>query len=543
MCIRDRYQRRVRGTCDDPMDKEDIQKQLNGQVADQVERLRAAFNTGMTRSYSYRIAQLQAFQLMMKDNCDRWTEALHKDLRKNKFESYNMEVNPVEHEIQWHLDQLAAQMEPVALAMDPIEHPVISMTGHGKAALYRDPLGVCLVIGAWNYPLHLTLLPVVGAIAAGNTVCIKTPSPKYSPATASLIAELAPKYLENVEVVEGGAEGTTAVLQPRFDHIFFTGGSFVGKLVAEAAARHLTPTVLELGGKSPVIVDRSASLSVTAKRLMWGKMTNAGQTCVAADHVYVHADVADQFVQACEQAVREFYGDSPQDSQDLARIINGRAWDKLSQVVEDGRGFIAFGGDMDKSDLYIAPTLMNFGGNVKAFEASLAMKDEIFGPILPVVQYTDLEKDVISKISSQEKPLAMYIFTNDFSVSEKLLRETTAGHCVVNDILLQFCAPLPFGGIGNSGMGSYHREWSYKTFTHEKGVLKRHVYGEIPARFPPYNVKWKNFLVSALTYPFSHRVVRLVKLVLLFVFLKYTPAYSVLAPIAKSLLLSAASFL
>ena len=215
--------------------------------------------------------------------------------------------------------------------MDPLAHLVVSMTGHGRAALYSDPLGVCLIIGAWNYPLHLTLLPVVGAIAAGNAVMIKTPSPKYSPATAALIADIIPKYLDPscVMVVEGGREGTEAVLQPRFDHIFFTGGSYVGKMVAKAAAKHLTPTVLELGGKSPCIVDKSADLGVVARRMMWGKFTNAGQTCVAADHCYVHQSVAGRFVEECKKALLEFYGEDASQSPDLARIINTRAWEVL----------------------------------------------------------------------------------------------------------------------------------------------------------------------------------------------------------------------
>jgi len=478
----------------------------------------------------------------MKDNCDRWTDALHQDLRKSKFESYNMEVNPIEHEIQHHLDHLAEWMEPTSLRMDPFENLVISMTGHGKAALYWDPLGVCLVIGAWNYPLHLTLLPVIGAISAGNAVCIKTPSPKYSPATAALIAELVPKYLEHVYVVEGGAEGTTAVLASRFDHIFFTGGSMVGKLVAQAAARDLTPTVLELGGKSPVIVDKSASLATTAKRLMWGKFTNAGQTCVAADHVFVHKDVAADFLEHCKQAVLSFYGEDAKASPDLARIINARAWDNLAKVVQDGKEAVFFGGQLDRDDLYIAPTLLDYGTDFEKFQGSLAMQDEIFGPILPVYHYGDLD-DVINRINREEKPLAMYIFANDSAVSERMLKETSAGHCVVNDILMQFCAPLPFGGVGNSGMGSYHGHWSFKTFSHEKGVLKRHVYGEIPARFPPYDCKWKTFLVSVLTYPFSSKAIKILKIVLLVLLLKFTPVYSWVAPITKTVLLQLVSLL
>ena len=456
-----------------------------------------------------------------------------------------MEINPVEHEIQHQLDHIAEWMEPEYQWMDPLKHLVVSMTGHGRAALYHDPLGVCLVIGAWNYPLHLTLLPVVGAIAAGNAVLIKTPSPKYSPATAALIAEIVPKYLDPTTcmVVEGGREGTEAVLQPRFDHIFFTGGSYVGKMVAEAAAKHLTPTVLELGGKSPCIVDKSANLGVVARRMMWGKFTNTGQTCVAADHAYVHQDVAEPFIAECKKALVEFYGKEPKASKDFGRIINGRAWETLVKVVEDGKKHTVWGGEYGtKEDLYISPTLIDYGTDETAWNKSLAMQEEIFGPVLPIRYYSDISM-VIDEINSREKPLAMYIFANDSTMSETMLKECTSGHAVVNDILLQFCAPIPFGGVGNSGMGSYHGRWSFKTFSHEKGVLKRHVYAEIPARFPPYGVPWKTFLVNTLTTPFSHKYLPWVKLVLLAVVLRFTRLWPFFAPYAKALLNGVAALL
>lgn len=524
------------------MPKSAEQLELDKTVQAQADKLRGDFNQGLTRPIKHRLAQLNNFMKMMRENKDRWTKALFEDLRKSEFEGYNMEVNPIEHEIQHQLDHIESWMEPTSLSMDPLKHLVISLTGHGKAALYHDPLGVCLVIGAWNYPLHLTLLPAVGAIAAGNAVMIKTPSPKYSPATAALIAELVPQYLKCVEVVEGGREGTEAVLEPRFDHVFFTGGSSVGKLVAKSAARFMTPTVLELGGKSPVIIDKSASLQTTAKRLMWGKFTNAGQTCIAPDHVFVHREVADAFIGHCKDALLEFYGKDPQSSPDLARIINKRAFETLEGVVTDAADHTVLGGQTSIDELYIAPTLVDYGENKTAFNSSKAMANEIFGPVMPFLHYSDLD-EVIASINNTEKPLAMYIFTNDYSVSERMLRETSAGHAVVNDILLQFCAPIPFGGVGNSGMGSYHGKWSFETFTHEKGVLKRHPYGEIPARFPPYGVQWKQLLVSALTFPFSSRHINLLKIVLLAVLLKFSPVYSWVAPLVKALLLQFASWL
>jgi len=441
------------------------------------------------------------------------------------------------------LDHLSQWAAPHYLEMDPLKHLVISMTGHGRAALYYDPLGVCLIMGAWNYPFHLTMLPVVGAIAAGNTVLIKTPSEKYGGATARLLGEIVPQYLDVtcVQVVEGAREMNAAVLKPRYDHIFFTGGSLVGKMVSESAARHMTPTVLELGGKSPCIVDKSANLSVVAQRMMWGKFTNAGQTCVAADHVYVHQDVAEKFIECCKDAITSFYGEDPQKSGDLARIINKKQFESKLEVLEDGDPYKVCGGEYDAEDLYIAPTLLNYGTDEGAWDRSKAMEEEIFGPILPMLYYSNLGK-VINRINSQEKPLAMYIFANDSVVSERLLRETTAGHAVVNDILLQFCAPIPFGGVGNSGMGSYHGEWSFKTFSHEKGVLKRHVYGEIPARFPPYGVGWKKLLVSTLTYPFPAKYVAFLKIVLLIAVLRFTPLRRIASPILKNLLLFLASF-
>jgi len=274
--------------------------------------------------------------------------------------------------------------------------------------------------------------------------------------------------------------------------------------------------------------------------MMWGKFTNAGQTCVAADHVYVDAEISDAFIRECKKAIVEFYGEEPQKSKDLARIINDRAWEDLSKVLEDARKYIVCGGGKERRERYIAPTILDYGSNIDAWSSSMCMENEIFGPILPMRHYSHLD-EVIEEINSREKPLALYAFSNNSIVSERLLRETSSGHAVVNDILLQFCAPIPFGGVGGSGSGSYHGKWSFKTFSHEKGVLKRHVYGEIPARFPPYGVAWKSLLVSTLTKPFPHKHLRWVRLLSIGLFLRFTPFFRYVAPYIKAILIMLAN--
>jgi len=337
-----------------------------------------------------------------------------------------------------------------------------------------------LVIGPWNYPIQLLLGPVVAALAAGNAVVMK-PS-DLAPATSAVFAKLVPEYLDAraVAVVEGAVPETTALLEQRFDHIFYTGGSRVGRIVAEAAAKHLTPITLELGGKSPVYVDDSVDLEAAARRIAWGKYFNAGQTCVAPDYLLATRDVLDAIVPLIDQAVHEFYGSDPQASGDYARIVSAGRFDTLAGML--GEGTVAVGGQSDADDKYIAPTVLT-----DVADGSRVMNEEIFGPILPVIA-VDGPDDAIRRIAAGEKPLALYVFSNRDEVRKAFLRRTSSGAVGFNAVMVhQTVGGLPFGGVGESGMGRYHGEYGFTTLSHEKAVLSKPLKPEsLGMIFPPY---------------------------------------------------------
>lgn len=295
---------------------------------------------------------------------------------------------------------------------------------------------------------------------------------------------------------------TQACLAQRWDLIFFTGGAYVGKMVAEAAAKHLTPTILELGGKSPAIVDASVNINVAARRLAWGSFANAGQTCVRPDHLYVHEDIADKFLAALKSAVRGFYGQPVQQSEEFGRLINTRAQQRVAGLVQASKEYVAMGGECDEADLFVAPTVLDFGSDVEAFERSEAMKDEIFGPVLPMLRYSSLDQ-VLAMVATREKPLALYFFSSDSAAQEKVLSTTTSGGAVVNDVMMHLANPsLPFGGVGASGMGNYHGKYSFDSFSHQKAVLKKYFMADVPARYPPYAI-WKKAALSIVQKPRS----------------------------------------
>ncbi len=336
-----------------------------------------------------------------------------------------------------------------------------------------------LVIGAWNYPINLLLAPLVGALAGGNAAVLK-PS-EISVHTAALMADLVPRYLdpEAVSVVEGAAEETQALLGERFDLIFFTGGGRVCQIVLEKAAKHLTPVVLELGGKSPCLVDRDASLEVAARRIAWGRFSNAGQTCVAPDYVLVHEAVELELLAHLRAAVTAFYGHDPRKSPDYCRIVNDRNFERLSKLLRDGE--VVCGGKAEAEERYIAPTILR-GVSPKA----PVMQDEIFGPILPVLTVPSMNA-AIEFVTDRPKPLALYLFSNDEATQRKVIDQTSSGNVCINDVIMHMVVPeLPFGGVGDSGMGRYHGQWSFETFTHRKGVLAKSTHLDIPVRYPPY---------------------------------------------------------
>jgi aldehyde dehydrogenase (NAD+) len=352
----------------------------------------------------------------------------------------------------------------------------------GRSYIYRQPLGVTLILGAWNYPLYLVVLPLVGAIAAGNCALLK-PS-EVAPHISTLLAKWLPRYLDGkaVQVVDGGVPETTALLREKWDHIFYTGNATVGRIVMEAAAKHLAPVTLELGGKSPCIVDESADLDVAAKRIVYGKFFNAGQMCTAPDYVLVHDRVHDGLINRMVSTIREFYGDDPKQSPDFGRIINERHHARLTRLLGDTD--VVTGGETDVSDRYVAPTILKNVG-----EDDAVMQEEIFGPILPVISIPSVES-AIGFVNRHAKPLALYVFARDVKVQDRVLAGTSAGGTTVNHIWLHLGVPqLPFGGVGESGMGAYHGRHSFETFSHRRSVLKKGLFPDPPILFPPYSAR------------------------------------------------------
>jgi len=453
------------------------------EIAERVARVRAAFEAGHTRPVAWRLAQLERLKAMIQENGDRLLGALQADLGKPLIEAWTTDLAMVSSEVALVKKGLAKWMKPEKVTTPANVQP-------GSSKIVREPLGVVLVIAPWNYPVQLLLLPVIGAIAAGNAVVMK-PS-EVSSHTSALLGELVPKYLdpEAVQIIEGGVEETSELLAQRFDHIFYTGNGTVARIVMEAAAKHLTPVVLELGGKSPVIVDASADLDVTARRIAWGKFLNAGQTCIAPDYVLVHRSKEDELVEKIGAAVRKFYGKDPKASPDLGRIVNERHHRRLAVLLKDGEA--AIGGEADEATRYIAPTVLR---NVAP--DSTVMSEEIFGPILPVLPVDDVG-EAIRFVNERDKPLALYLFTTNPQVEQRVTEETSAGGMCVNGTIWQVAnVHLPFGGVGPSGMGAYHGRASFETFSHRKGVVKKSLKLDPSMMYPPYK-GWKTRLMKKL---------------------------------------------
>jgi aldehyde dehydrogenase (NAD+) len=432
------------------------------QPADVVARLRRTFRTGRTKPLAWRTDQLRRLRALLTEQGADLAAALHADLGKSSTEAYRTEIDFTVREIDHTLDHLQEWLRPESA-------PVPAHLGADATAWTQyDPLGVVLVIAPWNYPAQLLLAPLVGALAAGNAVVVK-PS-ELAPATSAALARLLPAHLDTdtdaVAVVEGGVPETTALLAERFDHIFYTGNGAVGRIVLRAAAEHLTPVTLELGGKSPAFVDRDADLTVVADRLARGKFLNAGQTCVAPDYVLTDPETAAALEPLLTRAVEAAYGTDPQTSAEYGRIINERHFDRLAGLLGSGR--IVVGGGNDRTDKYIAPTVL-----ADVDPKSPVMREEIFGPILPIVTVDGLD-EAIAFINDRDKPLALYVFTGSDDTRGRIAAETSSGglgyglplaHLTVSD--------LPFGGVGESGMGNYHGRYSIETFSHRKAVLDK----------------------------------------------------------------------
>jgi aldehyde dehydrogenase (NAD+) len=445
-----------------------------------VSKLRSTFESGRTRPLSWRRDQLRRMKRMLKEREDDLLGALHADLGKPRVEAWVSDIAIVVSEIEHALKHLKAWTKPEKVWTPLAQRP-------GKARVERQPLGVALVIAPWNYPVQLLLSPMVGAIAAGNCV-IGKPS-EVSVHTSATLARLVPEYLDPdaVAIVEGGVAETQALLGERFDHVFYTGNGQVGRIVMEAAAKHLTPVTLELGGKSPVIVTADADLDVAARRVTWGKFLNAGQTCIAPDYALVASELEEAFVERVAKVVTEFYGSDPKASPDYARIVNDRHFRRLEALLGDGAP--ALGGETDAEQRYIAPTVLRG----VAPDAAI-MGEEIFGPVLPVLPVAGVD-EAIEFVNERDRPLALYVFSDSKRTQEHVLTNTTSGGAGINATVLQVAVPdLPFGGIGPSGMGGYHGRAGFETFSHRKGVLAKSTRVDPAFAYPPYTKRKQRIL-------------------------------------------------
>ena len=419
-----------------------------------VEHLRRNFDSGRTRTLDWRRRQLQAIGEMLKRCGDEFVEAMRADITRPELEC-RMELGVCTNETSYALDNLESWMQPEPVGLRPVP---------GRQRIVRDPRGVVLIIGPWNCPVELLIVPLVGAVAAGNCAVLK-PS-ELSACCSALVAETIPEYLDPdaVAVVEGGAGETTALLAQRWDYIFYTGGGAVGRIVAEAAAKQLTPVTLELGGKSPCIVDDDVDLDTAARRIAWGKYFNAGQICISPDYVLVKREREQELVAALARVTEEFFGTDPRSSADYGRIVNERHHARIARLMKDGRP--AFGGGAEAADRYIAPTVLQ-----DVPPDSDLMKEEIFGPVLPVLPVDSIE-EAIEFVNQRDRPLALYLFTRRQKVEDEVLSRTSSGGVCVNGTMLQAASPeMPFGGTGASGHGAYHGRHSFETFSHRKAVF------------------------------------------------------------------------
>ena len=445
-----------------------------------VTRLRETFASGRTRPLPWRLAQLDGLARMFTEREEEILDAVHADLGKPTYEAWLGEIGASQTEIKHARKHLSSWMKPQRVGLPGFLRP-------GRGELIAEPLGVVLVIAPWNYPVYLSVTPLVAALAAGNCVVVK-PS-EVASASSALLARLLPEYLDSdaVAVVEGGVAETTDLLSQRWDHILYTGGPTVGRIVAEAAAKHLTPVTLELGGKSPTIVHRDANLKQAARRVAFAKFGNAGQTCIATDHVFVHRDVEDRFARLVAAEIKARYGSDPHKSADYARIINEGHTERLRSMLDAG-GYdrVQSGGEVRVDERYVAPTVLR-GVRLD----SQIMSEEIFGPILPLVAYDDISEP-IAAINAGEKPLALYVFSRSDAVVKQVLGETSSGGACVNEVMMHvFVSDLPFGGVGESGYGAYHGRTGFDTFSHHKSVVRRPGWlPELPAARAPYR-PWK----------------------------------------------------
>jgi len=434
------------------------------------------YRTHTTKDISFRKKQLKKLYSIVKSYENEILQALHSDFKKSFFEGYATEVGLVLNEIRYHIRNLKKWASPHRAGGNLIDF-------RSTAKIYPEPFGQVLIIAPWNYPFMLIMSPLVGAISAGNTAILK-PS-ENSPATSAIIQKLISENFpaEYISCITGGADKAKALLKLKFDFIFFTGSAKVGRIVMEAASRNLSRICLELGGKNPCIIDKTAPVDVTCRRIAWGKFLNAGQTCVAPDYLLVNKDIAPAIKEGLKKYIIQFYGQNPQKSEDFPRIINSAHYSRLIKLIDKEK--LYFGGEADQQELYISPTILE---NVSVTDP--IMQEEVFGPILPIIEYSDPE-EIADIVRLMEKPLSFYLFSRDKAFQKMIIRELEAGNGNLNDTVMQFANKnLPFGGKGESGMGSFHGRYSFECFSHMKSVNKKSYLFDLPVRYPPYD-NWK----------------------------------------------------
>lgn len=450
------------------------------QIETLIKKQRAFFDTGKTLEVSERMKALEALERALHAYEERLNQALLADLGKSRSESYMCEIGLTLSELRYMKKHLHSFSRRRLVRTPLAQFPSQSFT-------VQEPYGVVLIMSPWNYPVLLTLEPLIGALAAGNC-CVIKPS-AYAPATSGVIAQMISEtFLEEyVAVVEGGREENQSLLEQRFDYLFFTGGVRVGRMVMEKAAAHLTPVTLELGGKSPCIVDRTANIRLAARRLVFGKYLNCGQTCVAPDYVLVEQEVEEELLHQIKREIVRQYGKKPLQNPSYGKMINQKHFERVKALIDPDK--LAHGGEWDTHTLQIAPTVLR---GVSAEDA--VMQEEIFGPILPIITVTSI-KEAYTFVKHRPKPLALYLFTNDSRIEERFLRQLSFGGGCINDTIIHLAtSEMGFGGVGNSGMGAYHGKKSFETFSHEKSIVKKFTWLDLPMRYQPYN-KIKEALV------------------------------------------------
>lgn len=455
-----------------------------------VTELRHHFDSGATRNdFHLRETLLHQLQTLLIEGQRLLESALFKDLHKHSSEYYLTEMQGVLLEIQNHIRNFRKWAQPKWKCTNVLNLPASSY-------VRPEPFGVVCIIGSWNFPVYLLLMPLVGAISSGNCTLLRLPDDDTCTHTIAALIHLFDKYVDTryVQVVHGGIEETKTVLKQKFDLILGTGSEHLGRIVSRAAAEHLTPVILELGGKSPCVVDETAEIDLAARRIVWGAFLNAGQLCLRPDYLLVDKRVGEQLMEAIAKCIKQYFGADPLQSDSYGRVIHKRSFDRLQSILEKDGTFVSYGGKMNAEKLYISPTVLDYKSDLLHFERSSAMEKELFGPILPVFYYDSLEQ-VYMLIQNRPKPLTMSFFSNNKDRQRDFLSKTSSGSCCFNDVSVQVLnLNLPLGGVGNSGSGMYHGRYSFDSFSHHRAILYKSTWLDLPVRYPPYTEDKKRTL-------------------------------------------------